>query len=166
MHRVNMKSTKRSFLRILAGFVFRSTLLHVITYMVIGALAFQFLTHRYDETALGLQDIHGEHVMHWFFLAQIVRGILHGLVLFPLRRALLDMKRWGGLVVGSILFMVGSIIGINGAIESWVYTTRFNSDLFLAHLPEVVTQTILFGYLLLAWERRIEMRLGVEEDAA
>lgn len=153
-----MTSNKRSFLRILTGFTFRSTLLHVATYMVIGALAFHFMTHRYDETSAGMQDVHGEHVMHWFFLAQIVRGILLGLVLFPLRRALLDLKCWGGLVVAAILFMIGSVIGINGAIESWVYSTRFNPDLFLVHLPEVVIQTLLYGYLLLAWERRVEKK--------
>jgi hypothetical protein len=98
--------------------------------MVIGALAFRFMTHHIDETAPGIQDLHGPHVMHWFFPAQIVRGVLHGLVLFPLRRALLDMRRWGGLVVGSILFMVGSVIGIDGAIEGWVYGTNFNPNFF------------------------------------
>lgn len=155
-----MTSTKRSFFRVLVGFTLRSTLLHVITYMVIGALAFHFMTHRYDETAAGMQDLHGQHVMHWFFLAQIVRGLLLGLVLFPLRRALLDLKCWGGLVVAVILFMIGSVIGINGAIEAWVYTTLFNLYLFLVHLPEVVIQTILYGYLLLAWERRVEKKHG------
>jgi len=155
-----MTSTRRSFFRVLVGFTFRSTLLHVITYMVIGALAFHFMTHRYDETAAGMQDLHGQHVMHWFCLAQIVRGLLLGLVLFPLRRALLDLKCWGGLVVAGILFMIGSVIGINDAIEAWVYTTLFNLDLFLVHLPEVVIQTILYGYLLLAWERRVEKKHG------
>jgi hypothetical protein len=56
--------------------------------------------------------------------------------------------------------MIGSVIGINGAIEAWVYTTLFNLDLFLVHLPEVVIQTILYGYLLLAWERRVEKKHG------
>ena len=154
----NMKSNKRSLLRILVGFTFRSTVLHLVTYMVIGALAFHFMTHRHDETAAGMQDLHGQHVMHWLFPAQILRGILHGLVLFPLRKALLDLKRWGGLVVGMILFMFGSVIGINGAIEGWVYSTRFNLDQFLAHLPEVIIQTTLYGYLLLAWERRAEKK--------
>ena len=156
-----MKSTKRSFWRVLAGFTFRSTVVHVVTYMIIGALAFHFMTHHTDETTPGMQDVHGPHVMHWFFLAQIVRGILHGLVLFPLRRALLDMRRWGGLVVGSILFMVGSVIGIGGAIELWVYSTGFNSDIFLVHMPEVVIQTTLFGYWLLAWERRVDKKYEV-----
>lgn len=160
-----MKNTGRSFFRILAGFVFRSTLIHVITYMVVGGLAFHFMTHRTDEISPGIQDLHGPHVMRWFFVAQIVRGVLHGLVLFPLRRALLDMKQWGGLVIGSILFMVGSVIGINGAIESWVYSTRFSPDLFLIHLPEVIIQTISYGYLLLAWERRVEKKHGYEPYA-
>lgn len=160
-----MKSTQRGFWRVLGGFTFRSTVLHVLTYMVIGSLAFHFMTHHYDETATEMRDVHSPHVMHWFFLAQIVRGILYGIVLFPLRRPLLDMGRWGGLMIGNILFMISSIVGINGVIEAWVYT-HFNPYLFLAHLPEVVIQTTLFGYLLLAWERRVEKRYGVGQVSA
>jgi hypothetical protein len=161
-----MKTTKRSILRVLVGFTYRSTLLHVITYLVVGGLSYHFVAHRYWEgpQALpGLQNPHSAHVMRWFVPAQIIRGILHGFVLFPLRRALLDMKRWGGLVIGSILFMFGSVIGIGGAIEGWVYTTNFHLPLFLAHLPEVVIQTLLYGYLLLAWERRVERKYDVEQ---
>jgi hypothetical protein len=125
--------------------------------MAIGALAFHFMTHRYDAAEARMRDVHSPHVMHWFLVAQLARGILLGFVLYPLRGALLAMGWWGGLVLGSILFMIASIIGINGAIEAWVYT-YFNLDLFLAHVPEVVIQTMLFGYLLLAWERRIERK--------
>jgi hypothetical protein len=39
-------------------------------------------------------------------------------------------------------------------IETWVYTTTFSLRLFIAHLPEIVVQALLYGYLLLAWERR------------
>jgi hypothetical protein len=158
-----MASAKRSFFRVLVGFILRSTVLHIITYFVIGALAFRFMTHRCDETAPGMRDVHGEFVMHWFFPAQVVRGVLFGFVLFPLRRTLLDIKHWGGFVVAGILFMIGWIIGINGVIEEWVYSTRFNPGLFLAHLPEVVIQTLLYGYLLLAWERRVERKHGLRQ---
>jgi hypothetical protein len=48
------------------------------------------------------------------------------------------------------------VAGISGVIEDWVYSTTFHLGLFLAHLPEVVVQTLLYGYLLLAWERRKE----------
>ena len=164
-----MKTRRRSTLRVLAGFTYRSTILHVITYFVVGGLSYHFLAHRYWEgpDALpGLRDPHSAHVLHWFLLAQIVRGILYGFVLFPLRKALLDMNRWGGFVIGSILFLIGSIIGIGGAIEEWVYTTIFYLPLFLAHLPEVVIQTFLYGYLLLAWERRVERKYEVQTNAA
>ena len=159
-----MKTTQRNILRVLVGFTFRSTVLHIITYLVVGGLSYHFLTHRYWEgpDALpGFRNPRSAHVMHWFLPAQIARGILYGLVLFPLRRELLDMKHWGGFVIGSILFMIGSVIGISGAIEGWVYVTNFHLSLFLASLPEVVIQTFLYGYLLLAWERRIERKYDV-----
>jgi hypothetical protein len=39
-----------------------------------------------------------------------------------------------------------------------VYSTTFHSGLFLAHLPEIVLQTLLYGYLLLAWERHVQKK--------
>jgi hypothetical protein len=106
--RINdMKIQKRSVLRILAGFVFRSTLLHFVTYLVAGIAVFHF-TRRFDESLPDIQDLHGNHVMHWAMPAQLIRGLLLGFVLFPLRRALLDMGRWGGLVIACILFMVSA----------------------------------------------------------
>jgi hypothetical protein len=88
--------------------------------------------------------------------AQVVRGALYGMALLPLRRALLALGAWGGAVIASLLLLIGLIAGISGVIEDWVYTTTFHAGLFLAHLPEVVVQTLLYGYLLLAWERRRE----------
>jgi hypothetical protein len=146
---------RKNVIRSLARFTFRSALLHTLTYFIVGSLSFWFITHSYDETTSGMRDIHGQFVAHWFLPGQIVRGILFGLVLFPLRDALLGMKHWGGFIVANILFTIGSIIGINGVIETWIYTTSFNSVLFLVHLPEVLIQSLLYGYLLLAWERRV-----------
>jgi hypothetical protein len=46
-----------------------------------------------------------------------------------------------------------------------VYTTNFfHPGLFLAHLPEIVLQTLLYGYLLLAWERHVEKRRTRSRD--
>ena len=89
-----------------------------------------------------------------------MRGALYGVALFPLKGALLDLGRWGGLVIASLLLLIGAIAGISGVIEDWVYSTTFHLGLFLAHLPEIVLQTLLYGYLLLAWERRAERRAG------
>lgn len=165
-----MSASKRGSLRGLPGFTLRSTLVHVATYFVIGAVSYWLIARRYwtgPEALAGLRDPEGDFVQRWFLPAQVVRGALHGVALFPLRRALLDMRRSGGLVIASLLLLIGSIAGISGVIEDWVYSTSFHIGLFLVHLPEVVLQTLLYGYLLLAWERRVEnRRLWAATDGA
>lgn len=61
-------------------------------------------------------------------------------------------------MVASLLLLIGTVAGISGIIEDWVYSTTFHPGLFLAHLPEIVVQTLLYGYLLLAWERHVQKR--------
>ena len=139
------------------GFVWRSTVLHVLTYFVIGAASYWLIARRYwtgPEALPWLRDPEGDFVPRWFMPAQIVRGVLYGVAFLPLRRAFLGMGAWGGLAIASLLLLIGLIAGISGVIEDWVYTTTFHAGLFFAHLPEVVIQTLLYGYLLLAWERR------------
>jgi hypothetical protein len=153
-----MLSVRPLTIRVVVGFIFRSAFLHLVTYLVIGALSYRFLAHRLWEgdTAIpGLRDPRGQFIQFSIFPAQIFRGVIHGFVFLPLRRTLINMKH-GGILIALILLLIGSIGGINGAIETWLYTTGFNPKLFFAHLPEIVIQTVLFGYLLLAWERRLE----------
>jgi hypothetical protein len=151
------------------GFILRSTVLHFLTYFIIGAASYWLVARRYwtgPEALPWLRNPEGEFVQRWFLPAQIVRGALHGGALLPLRAALLDMGRWGGLVVASLLLLIGTVAGISGIIEDWVYSTTFHPGLFLAHLPEIVIQTLLYGYLLLAWERRAQERRARGTDGA
>jgi hypothetical protein len=132
-------------------------MLHVVTYFVVGALSLWLVAGRYwtgPEALPWLRDLEGAFVQRWFLPAQILRGALYGIALFPLRDALLDMRRSGGAVIATLLLVIGSIAGISGDIETWLYSTTFHLGLFMAHLPEVVVQTLAYGYLLLAWERR------------
>ena len=148
-------------MRLLIAFCARSTAVHVLTYLVTGAASYWLVARHYwagPEALPWLRNPEDEFVQRWFLPAQVVRGVLHGIALFPLRRVLLGMHRWGGLVVASFLLLIGMVAGISGAIEVWVYSTTFHAGLFLAHLPEVVIQTLAYGYLLLAWERRAERR--------
>jgi glyoxylase I family protein len=152
-----MADDSRSVLRASSGFVWRSTVLHVLTYFVIGAASYWLVARRYwtgAEALPWLRDPEGDFVQRFIMPAQILRGVLHGVALFPLRGALLAMGGWGGSVIASLLLLVGLIAGIAGVIEDSLYTTTFHAGLFLAHLPEVVVQAFLYGYLLLAWERR------------
>ena len=95
-------------------------------------------------------------VLRWLLPSQILRGLLHGIALFPLRNALLRMGRSGGLVIAALLLLIGWIAGISGIIEQAVYTITFDLRLSLIHLPEIVLQTLLYGYVLIAWERRAD----------
>ncbi len=149
----------RGFLRGSVGFVCRSTVLHVLTYLVIGAASYWLVARRYwtgPEALPWLRDPESDFVQRWFLPAQVVRSALYGVALLPLRKALLALRDWGGLVVASLLLLIGLVAGISGVIEDWVYSSTFHAGLFLAHLPEVVIQTLLYGYLLLGWERRRE----------
>ena len=156
-----MEPRDNNALRVFVGFTLRSTVLHVLTYLVIGALSYWLIAKRYwtgSEALPWLRDPASEFVQRWFLPSQVMRGVIHGVALFPLRQALLDRPRTGGLIIASILLLIGTIAGISGVMEDWVYTTTFHAGLFLAHLPEIVLQALAYGYLLLAWERRAERK--------
>ncbi len=145
------------FMRSFLGFFVRLTVVHILTYMIVGAISYWFIAKRYwigPEKMPGLRDPSGEFVQRWILPAQVLRGFSYAVALYPLRQVLLGLGHWGGLVIASLMFLVGSVAGISGFIESCVYTADPHVQLFLAHLPEVVIQSLLFGYLVLWWERR------------
>ena len=139
------------------GFAFRVTLVHIVTYWVAGGLWYALVTHRYyagPEALPGLRDPNSTYVMQWILPAQFLRGILYAIAFYPLRTALLGMGRWGGAVIASLLLLVGAVAGISGIIEAAVFSTFAHVNVFVATLPELVAQTLAFGYLVLWWERR------------
>lgn len=145
------------FIRTFFGFVLRLTTVHIVTYVVVGGISYWLIAQKYwtgPEKLPGLNDPSGEFVQRWLLPAQVLRGFIYAVALYPLRRALLEMRRGGGLVVASLMLLVGSIAGISGFIENCVYSAEPHVELFLVHLPEVAVQSLLFGYLLLYWERR------------
>ena len=151
----------RSFL----GFFLRVTILHVVTYMVIGALSYVLIAKNFwvgTDAVPGLRDPSGEIVTRWMLPAQILRSLLLAVALYPLRRAFMQLGRCGGLVIASLLVIIGSgsVGGVGGLIESVVYTEDVPLGLVLAHLPGVVIQALLFGYLLLSWERKVESQVS------
>jgi hypothetical protein len=136
--------------------------------MLVGAFSYRFIARYLWEGPVllpGMRDIQSPAVQMMILPAQVVRGLLIALALFPIRRFLLESGRSGGWMIASILLLIGSFAGISGQIEVWVYTTGFNLRLFLAHLPEIVLQSLLFGYLLLAWERRIGTKRALQVPA-
>jgi hypothetical protein len=89
----------------------------------------------------------------WVIPSQILRGIILAIALYPFLTRILEMKRWGWLSVSSLYLLVGTIAGSGGIIELIVYTTT-PVCFTLATLPEITAQGLMFGFLLVLWERR------------
>jgi hypothetical protein len=89
----------------------------------------------------------------WVIPSQILRGLILAVALYPFLGRILELKRWGWLSVSSLYLLIGTIAGSGGVIEHIVFTT---TPVFftLATLPEIVVQGLMFGYLLVFWERR------------
>jgi hypothetical protein len=141
------------------GFALRSTLFHILTYVAIGALSYWLLARPEWSGANArpwMRNPESDLVTRWLLPAQFARGLLHGIALFPLRRSLLRMGRSGGLAIAVVLLLIGWIGGISDSIEQALYTTTFDLRLSVIHLPEVVLQALLYGYALIAWERRAD----------
>ena len=89
----------------------------------------------------------------WVIPSQILRGIVLAIALYPFLGRILEMKRWGWVSVSSLYLLIGTIAGSGGVIELIVYTTT-PIYFTLATLPEIAAQGLMFGFLLVFWERR------------
>jgi hypothetical protein len=145
-------------LRQFGGFSLRVTACHILTYWIAGGISFLLITHKYytGPRALPTLRVSSAFVQHWILPEQILRGILYALALYPLRGPLLKLGRWGGLVIASLLLLIGPVAGISGILESVVFSVDPHLDVFFATLPEIIVQTLAFGYLLMWWERKVE----------
>jgi hypothetical protein len=139
------------------SFIWRVVASHVITYFVVGLIAFELFDYRtlYAETEL-------RHLMRstdsgWVAAGpalQLIRGTLFGLVLWPFvdrivaERGALHLY---GLVLG--LAVLGTAGPSPGSLEG-VFFTTLPLEIHLVGLPEVVVQTGVFSALLVAWCRK------------
>jgi hypothetical protein len=154
----------------LAAFCGRVTLVHFLTYSLVGALFFAlglnvivYYENNPDPTMQGYQGIFRatDSVMVAAGpLLNIVRGLLFGLVLYPFRETLIRRKHgWAYLWALLLVLALFSTIGPGpGSIEGLIYT----------HVPlrhhlltpwEGVLQTLAFSLLLVRWEMSTSKRL-------
>ena len=97
-----LTKVKKKFPRSFIGFFLRLTLVHVLTCFVVGALSYFLIVKQFwtgPGQLPGLRDPQGEFVQRWILPAQILRAFLYAVALFPLRKALLDLGKWGSLVI-------------------------------------------------------------------
>ena len=103
-----------------------------------------------SSNALGfLREIPSQSVV---LPATILNGLLLGVVFYPFRPRILELGRlMGSLSVTLVVFVVGELIA---SINQFVYYVSIPANYYLVVGIELLIQALLFGQLLLAWERR------------
>jgi hypothetical protein len=149
-HRAESKLRWKGF----AFFSSRTIIVHIVTYVIAGIVAYWIQWGGvYGGPAMQTYMKHPGEYAAWVIPSQILRGFILAVALYPFLGSILEMKRWGWLSVSSIYLLIGTIAGSGGIIEHIVFTTT--PVLFtLATLPEITAQGLMFGYLLVFWERR------------
>ena len=136
-----------------AFFTSRTIIVHIITYVIAGMVAY-FIQWGGVYGGLAMQTYMKppSEFGPWVIPSQILRGFILAVALYPFVGRILEMKRWGWLSVSSLYLLIGTIAGSGGIIEHIVFTT---APVFftLATLPEITAQGLMFGYLLVLWER-------------
>jgi hypothetical protein len=95
---------------------------------------------------VGLRAITSPHVQFWLWPAQFVRALILAAAFYPIRDSILQAGRLAGLLVAGIMIGIGCLAGFNGLIEDLVFYHNISLYLYYIHIPEVLGQTLLFGY--------------------
>ena len=139
-----------------ARFYARVAAAHLLSYVVIGGISYMLIMRyclpRVPADA-GLREITSTHVQTWLWPAQFVRALVLAAAFYPLRETLRRAGWLGGLLVAGLMIGIGCLAGFNGLIEDLIFYKNVSLYLYYIHIPEVLAQTVCFGYLLVWWER-------------
>jgi hypothetical protein len=145
-------------------FYARVAIAHFLSYVIIGGISYMLIM-RYClprvPAEVGLRAITSTHVQTWLWPAQFVRALVLAAVFYPMRETISKAGRAAGLLIAALMIGLGCIGGFNGLIESLIFYRNVSLYLYYIHIPEILGQTLLFGYSL-AWLERSAARPHVE----
>lgn len=150
------------------SFAAKVTIAHVVSYVLVGAAAYQFLTRQFYE---GSNPVFStfmrtpaeaelwKHTMTWFIPGQVLRGMLIAAVLYPFFDTL---RAWGWgkrfLSISGLYLVLGywaSAVAAPGTIDGMIYLRPEITP--YAHLmvqPEIVVQGLILGAWVARWMGR------------
>ncbi len=147
----------KSFLRWMLIFV----VCHIVTYEFAGIIAYLLLgsSEFYPPSVHALDYLRNPYEIAGGLIlgAQVLRGILFALVLFPFRESILRRGAWSAaLTTGGAILVLGYIAASGGLIEHFVFFTEsaYPAKFAAITLVEVTIQTALLGALIVWLERR------------
>jgi len=145
------------------GLIVKSTLVHSVTYFLVGLLAFTLLDYsqRFAEGGLELLMRPTDHPLVMAGpLFQPLRGMLFGAAFYLLREAYFPimngwLRMWAVLVIVGILSPFGPA---PGSIEGFIYTTLPLQSQLSPGMLEVLIQSLLLSFFVHFWVNNPEKR--------
>lgn len=142
------------------GYFVRFTLLHVLTYTVIGVIFYQLQDY---EKAFQVQEYFElfrptDHplVMYSMFI-QILRGAILAMLIYPFYNIIMKWKQ-GWLLLFTVLFgltVLGSLVFIPDFVASFTNAPFIQVVLEnIIGLPEITIQILVFSWLFIGWEKK------------
>lgn len=142
------------------GYLIRFTLLHIVTYTVVGVLFYQLQDY---ERAFEVQEYFQlfrpmDHplVMYSMFI-QILRGSILAILIHPFYDVFMHRKHewlllfgllFGLTVLGSMVFIPNLMIRFSGTPFMQVVLENITG------LPEIIVQILIFSWLFIRWEKK------------
>jgi hypothetical protein len=158
-HQSKQKSMKKiSF----SSIAIKTTLVHTVTYFLVGLLSFLFLDYsaKYADPAVAVALRQADHPLVTAGpLFQVLRGFLFGIAFYALRDVIFP-KRSGWLTLWLVLLIVGILSPFSsapGSIEGVVYST-LPMWFHIMSLPELIIQSFLLASLTHYWVNHPEKR--------
>ncbi len=152
-------------MKLFFGFSLKVIVTHVATYFIAGALAYPLLTKPFYEGSnpvfAGFFRTEADpalwaHVTTWFLPAQILRGLLLSVAIYPFHTVLVSWSYWKRFAAISGLYLLigfwAAAVAAPGTIEGLVYMRpEITLNIHLQVQPEIIGQGLAFGAGLAAW---------------
>ncbi|OEF97435.1 hypothetical protein [Desulfuribacillus alkaliarsenatis] len=145
----------------LQGFVKRFTLLHVLTYWIVGSIFYQI--QDYDAALSTMEafdlfrDLENMTMVIVVFLGQIIRGAMLAMLIYPFYQTFMS-KRHGWLLIFSLMYgltLIGTMLFIPATFDDVIALNIAEFiTLFKVGIPEVTVQMFVFSWLLFKWEQK------------
>jgi hypothetical protein len=137
------------------------TISHIITYYIVGALAYALITNQFysGETPSFIfmrTESNPElwsHVMLWMLPGQILRGILMSLPLLLIIDPIMSFSKIKRALFVSFLYFIFSHLSAAGPttsnIEGFIYfkPVYFTASIFFLTQPEIILQSLGLGFI-------------------
>ena len=153
-----MKENKLSF----SAISLKSTIVHTVSYFVIGLLAFTFLDYsgKFADPIIANMFRQTDHpLVAAGPLFQVVRGFLFGVAFYFLREIIFPRK-YGWLILWLVLVIVGILSPFGAApssIEGMIYTV-LPTWFHIIGYPEIIVQAGLLAFLTHYWVNHPEKK--------